>query len=434
MDNSKIKAKITNVGSLVELNLVIPGYQRAYRWSEKSVSILFDDIMQAFNDGNHEYRIGTVILHQETNDGDTVFNIVDGQQRLTTIVMLLTILGTKNIKLLKQNYQPLSHIAIRDNYQVLLKRVGSMLDVKKEKIRDFILKNCTVVEIITEKNEEAFQFFDSQNTRGKELAPHDLLKSFNLREMEDETEDEKEKIISNWETIDQKELKNLFSKYLYPIKRWYKLKRGIYYSVKEIDEFKGIKFQSNNNYAIYNKLSHINAEELIKTKGYINQYQLNQPIFVGKRFFEYVDNYNSLLHSVRQIINSEIDRELIPENGAGDTYIKELFECALMLYADRFGVKKIKKETLQQLYTWAYSLRLEMTAVYIETINNYAIGNQDIINSKISMFELINEMREPEELNIINFEKITKEEKDIKEKYKNIYTKINEWNNWEVKK
>jgi hypothetical protein len=45
--------------------------------------------------------------------------------------------------------------------------------------------NCSFVRIVTYIEQEAFQFFDSQNTRGKSLEPHDLLKSYHLREMTD---------------------------------------------------------------------------------------------------------------------------------------------------------------------------------------------------------------------------------------------------------
>ena len=70
-----------------------------------------------------------------------------------------------------------------------------------------------MVQIVTDSEQEAFQFFDSQNTRGKELAPHDLLKSYHLREMDKESEDLKVQIINQWENINTNILKDLFSIY-----------------------------------------------------------------------------------------------------------------------------------------------------------------------------------------------------------------------------
>jgi len=47
---------------------------------------------------------------------------------------------------------------------------------------DFLLNNCQVAVFILDEISEAFQFFDSQNARGRDLEPHDLLKAYHLRE------------------------------------------------------------------------------------------------------------------------------------------------------------------------------------------------------------------------------------------------------------
>ena len=99
----------------------------------------------------------------------------------------------------------------------------------------------------------AFQFFDSQNSRGKELAPHDLLKSYHLREMHDDSESEKVQIINLWENTSQKKLGLLFEKNLFPLVKWYKTQDGLNYSVKDIKTFKGIKKNNNYNFSVYNR-------------------------------------------------------------------------------------------------------------------------------------------------------------------------------------
>lgn len=70
------------------LTLRIPSYQRPYRWSSKSANQLFMDVYEAFNNNTSEYRLGSVILHKD-ND---FYNIVDGQQRLTTLSILLFVI------------------------------------------------------------------------------------------------------------------------------------------------------------------------------------------------------------------------------------------------------------------------------------------------------------------------------------------------------
>ena len=118
----------------------------------------------------------------------------------------------------------------------------------------YILDNCSVVKIETNTEQEAFQFFDSQNSRGKELAPHDLLKSYHLREMNDEKEDVKISIINEWENTDQKDLANFFYTYLFPLSMWYREKDGLYYSVQKIKTFKGLKQNNNYNFSIYHNI------------------------------------------------------------------------------------------------------------------------------------------------------------------------------------
>ena len=60
---------------------------------------------------------------------------------------------------------------------------------------------------------EAFQLFDSQNTRGKALDPHALLKAYHLREMKD-TPYEMVRAVEKWEAKEPKELRELFNLYL----------------------------------------------------------------------------------------------------------------------------------------------------------------------------------------------------------------------------
>ena len=78
--------KIVELGKIIkEDRLKIPYYQRPYRWTKKTVMTLFYDIKQAYEENKEEYRIGTIILHKDKAG----YNIVYGQQRLTTLCILL---------------------------------------------------------------------------------------------------------------------------------------------------------------------------------------------------------------------------------------------------------------------------------------------------------------------------------------------------------
>lgn len=296
--------EIKSLDKLFELNLTLPSYQRPYRWSAKSTNTLFNDTYEAFTNKIEEYRLGTIILHREENkeNGEKYnYNIVDGQQRLTTLSILLHHLGSDQ-NLLKKEYISQSKPAIIENSNIISKIILKMSnDKEKEAYKKYLLEQCTIVKIITDSEQEAFQFFDSQNSRGKRLAPHDLLKSYHLREMNMEDEKQKVKIINKWENINQCELDDLFKRYLYPVIQWYKGKDGLGYSSSKIDCFKGIKAANIYNFAIYHKSANLyveesnaNGENMLLYQKTLKQFQLTQPLIAGKRFFNYIIYYSEL--------------------------------------------------------------------------------------------------------------------------------------------
>lgn len=425
--------KITTIKELFTMDLTLPSYQRPYSWSVKSTNTLFIDTYEAFKDGTSEYRIGSVILHKASTGK---YNIVDGQQRLTTLSILLYCLGEDNQSMLKEKYGKLSNDNIVTNFGVLYRRTNELLINERQKYKDYLLNQCTIVQIVTDSEQEAFQFFDSQNSRGKDLAPHDLLKSYHLREMNSEVENLKVKIINRWENVNQDDLDDLFKNYLYPLTRWYRRKNGLGYSSSKIDSFKGIKGVNIYNYSVYHKASNLYVEqfnangsnELLASKS-LNQFQLTQPLIAGRRFFYYTLHYGKLLENIQKQINRFHKEDEIPSRRSGDIYIKQLYECSLVFFADRFGLESLTQSVMQLLYSWSYSLRLTMHSVYPQTINKYSIGQHERLNYGIDLFTTISEMTDPEELKLLTLNQPSIENNN-KEKYKAVYELLYEWNRW----
>ncbi len=429
----KDELKIIKLKDLLDIKLTLPAYQRPYSWSVKSSNTLFIDTYEAFKDGTNEYRIGSVILHKEHSGK---YNIVDGQQRLTTLSILLYCLDYYKQSMLKEKYDKLSNDVIVTNFGVLFRRTNELATNERPKYKDYLLNQCTTVQIVTDSEQEAFQFFDSQNSRGKELDPHDLLKSYHLREMNSEDEKQKVKIINSWENMKPDDLKDLFKNYLYPLNQWFKGKDGLAYSSNKIDSFKGIKGANIYNYAIYHKASNLyvdqfnanGSNELLASK-FLNQFQLTQPLIAGKRFFYYTLHYGKLLEKIQKQIKRFHDHEQVPSKRSGDIYIMQLYECSLLFFADRFGFESLTKSVMQQLYSWSYSLRLTMNAVYPQTINKYAKGQHERANHGIEMLSEISEMTDPEGLKLIVLSKPEIDDNN-KEKYKVVYELLCEWNGW----
>lgn len=387
--------KLTELYTLENLkNLKIPEYQRPYKWTEKNVNNLIDDIIS--NKDKSEYRLGTLVLHQtKQEDDDYIFEIVDGQQRIVTLMLILYAISEKyeiDKKLYAENKlwghkfnNPISQNNIFKNYQLIKQRINDF----DEATVDFLLTKCTFVKIVLNDVSEAFQFFDSQNSRGKELEPHDLLKAYHLREMREIPSDEQTEIIEKWEDIDTDELANLFE-YLYRIKNWSKSKSAREFTKDEISVFKGISL-NNKIYYPYERIFYVAEyfiEKIAKAPLVETEYpfQLDNIIINGKRFFEMIYRYSKLKKDFLDLIrkwNFEIYNILYADhkyNGkdytgyyrVGDDYTKILFECACIYFLDKFGESKELKKVFEKIFLWAFSLRLISGSIKFVSVDNFA--------------------------------------------------------------
>ncbi|GAA7065116.1 DUF262 domain-containing protein [Helicobacter pylori] len=74
----------------------IPNYQRDYAWKDKNFRDLWEDLEEAieYNKKGHRHFIGTMVV-AKNEDNKKLYDIIDGQQRTTTIFMLLHVLASK---------------------------------------------------------------------------------------------------------------------------------------------------------------------------------------------------------------------------------------------------------------------------------------------------------------------------------------------------
>ncbi len=107
----------------------------------------------------------------------------------------------------------------------------------------------------------------------------------------------------------------------------------------------------------------------------------------------------------------------------------QLFECSLLFFADRFGIESLNKSVLDYFYTWSYSLRLVMNAVYQETTNKYATGKHDRLNNGLDIFTIISEMNTPTELDLYVLEQPVADSNN-KKKYQAVHDRLSHLNGW----
>ena len=379
------EARILSVEELLKLDLVIPSYQRPYKWTEKNIRELILDIQKGIEDAkkypNFKYRVGTVILYRE-NDTKP-YEIVDGQQRILSFLLLKLCLNPDfTCSLLSATFSDKVTLGnLHSNSDRIREWCSSVDDGVKEAFDKALSEVLEVVVLTVGELSEAFQLFDSQNTRGRELYPHDLLKAYHLREIHDKYD--MQRAVLKWESKDPKAIRELFDNYLFPLWNWSKRRRSSRFTAAEIDLYKGIEVSSGYTY----------AHRANKAMPY---FLLSEPLISGGDFFEMVDHYMQMLHSIKQELIDNPDFARIKElliddkskvgqiktpvdldkacksSSTGMNHARNLFFCALLCYYDRFH--NFDLMAVKKLFTWAMMLRVDMNHLGFDSVNRYAIG------------------------------------------------------------
>ena len=319
VDQKTIKALLEDKKS----DFIIPDYQRPYAWEEKECQQLWDDIF-AFAipddnaekfDRNEEYFLGPIVTF--INSGRKM-EIIDGQQRLTTIMLLLRAfyarfgsMQDENAKITRESIEKCiwktdelgrpnmnelkidSEVATDDNKEEFLDILKTGI-VKKEykskyaenyrffvrKINDFvecypsyfqylpirILNNCILLPIEAESQETALRIFSTLNDRGMPLSDADLFKAQFYNYYNQQGKEVKEKFIERWrnlETICEKifhpisgtPMDELFTRYMY----FERAKQGIKSSTTEALR----KFYEKNKYELLRNENTLNNLEML---------------------------------------------------------------------------------------------------------------------------------------------------------------------------
>ncbi len=376
-------------------NLTIPEYQRPYKWTVKNTNQLIDDIL--LHQEKSKYRLGTMVVH----DNNSELEIVDGQQRFITILLIAKVLSDGNFLDKDISYflthlkfsNTISHKNIAKNYQAVISRAS---DIVNEKFAKFFSEQCEMVQIVLKSESEAFQFFDSQNARGKDLEPHDLLKAFHLREMNDSESSEKIAVVSQWEDIKSEDLAKLFALYLYPIRQWSKRQSARYFSKSDIDIFKGINLKKSPAYPYAQTLRMLESftqhyknspDRLFDNQDVHFPFQLSQTMINGRHFFDMVSYYQKSKDNLfKELKENEQTNRIISildnqeyKHRTGDKYVRRLFDSAVLSYWDKFGLIEIEK-AVKVIFLWAYQIRLTKHSVFIESIDNHATQGIKLFN------------------------------------------------------
>jgi len=272
---------ILNLFSEKNTDFLIPDYQRPYAWSDDECQTLWEDIfLFAFPDNDYtkfdsteEYFLGPIVTFKNSQNK---MEVIDGQQRLTTLMLLLrafyarfgnmkdsnSIATSKNIEKCiwktdefdtpdKDALKIDSEVASDDDKNEFLEILKTGIATKEmhskyannyryfqEKIDEFlkeypsyfsylptrILKNCILLPVEAESQNTALRIFSTLNDRGKPLSDADIFKSQLYKYYTQKSK--KDDFIKDWKDLEDKTEKmfhpqtgtpmdELFTRYMY---------------------------------------------------------------------------------------------------------------------------------------------------------------------------------------------------------------------------
>jgi len=229
--------QLYNIKELLNNKYVIPIYQRNFAWSEGEIRQLILDIADA-SENTDNYYIGTLITYDR---GNNLFEIIDGQQRLTTLSILLSLIKNKykdkykkyisksyNLNLTfdsrKNSTETLQALYDKDENDIekyisenqnsitegyiICKKV--LTEILKEKFRnneakffEYLFNNVKILQVLVLEDTDLNHYFEIMNSRGEQLEMHEILKARLL----DKLENENDKFIFNliWEACSNME-------------------------------------------------------------------------------------------------------------------------------------------------------------------------------------------------------------------------------------
>lgn len=201
---------------------IVPIYQRKYSWTDKEIEQLLEDII--YNE-NNKYFLGTLTVDKK-DDGR--YEVIDGQQRLTTLCLIMIYLN-KHIDDLNKNIDNMPSFEVREIYDNALNalknmkknaEIGAYEDNVKEiyngyrcienyfksnenNKNDFLknIENTFIVRVQVPKNTDLNHYFEIMNTRGEQLELHHIAKARFLDVIENNVDKKVASII--WDACSQ---------------------------------------------------------------------------------------------------------------------------------------------------------------------------------------------------------------------------------------
>ena len=207
----KVKSQLINIASIVEegWEFNIPIYQRLYVWTEEQVKTLFEDLHTAYTAKKDLYYIGGIITVENALKPN-LFDLVDGQQRFTTLWLLSNELGRALLPFTYNGKNLRLQFSIRENVVEFFTSIGQISnkvneasndfsdlmqvgkarnliiqlidkhlsnDSEKQAFSNFIFEKVRMVKTTVPSSNDLNKLFEALNNRGAQLEHHEILKA-----------------------------------------------------------------------------------------------------------------------------------------------------------------------------------------------------------------------------------------------------------------
>lgn len=200
----------------------VPIYQRNYAWTKDEIEQLLNDINDIDVSSDGKYYLGSLIVNQL---GANYYDVIDGQQRLTTLFLMLSFLNNSSVNKKSLSFEareksnktlyeidaikdsekeldkePWYSDEIIDGYAVIKNYFNQMQEKDSSFVEKFKIKMESIIIIRTQvpKDIDLNHYFEIMNTRGEQLELHEIVKAkiISAIKSDDENLDKKDKMIA----------------------------------------------------------------------------------------------------------------------------------------------------------------------------------------------------------------------------------------------
>ena len=163
----------------------IPIYQRNYAWGRTEIEALIDDVEQARALSKEAYYIGTLVTYAR---GNREYEVIDGQQRLTTIYLILQALGVSCKSSLTYTSRSVSAYTLKnlsttegvvdkgiaDGFKIADNAIANL---DRDAFRKYFLEKVHIIHYEVPQDVDLNHYFEVMNSRGEQLEMHEIVKS-----------------------------------------------------------------------------------------------------------------------------------------------------------------------------------------------------------------------------------------------------------------